>query len=168
MLSDEARCLSRKEPDLFKAATREFKGDYNPFHPSVIGSEAFNRKLMILLNLRFLFTELPKEARLEDMANLLNLDLKNLDVKQLGIDAIKDQHRINQQLSSNQCAILPEDTAQIMLTGVSIPPVIKHPNAHLSDQFPNTHLSASVSYCTPFYSGNTNAAILQLTRTSSP
>ena len=45
------------------------------------------------------------------MANLLNLDSKNLDVKQLGIDAIKDQHRINQQLSSNQCAILPEDTA---------------------------------------------------------
>ena len=53
------------------------------------------------------------------MANLLNLDSKNLDVKQLGIDAIKDQHQINQQLSSNQCAILPEDTAQIMLTGVS-------------------------------------------------
>ena len=79
---------------------------------------------MILLNLRFLLTELPKEAHLDDMANLLNLDSKNLDVKQLGIDAIKDQHRINQQLSSNQCAILPEDTAQIMLTGVSIPPVI--------------------------------------------
>ena len=123
MLSDEARRLSREEPDLFKAATREFKGNYNPFHPSVMGSEAFNRKLMILLNFHFLFTELPKEARLDDMANLLNLDSKNLDVKQLGIDAIKDQHRINQQLSSNQCAILPEDTAQIMLTGVSIPPV---------------------------------------------
>ena len=65
------------------------------------------------------FTELPKEARLDDMANLLNLDSKNLDVKQLGIDAIKDQHRISQQLSSNQCAILPEHPAQIMLTGVS-------------------------------------------------
>ena len=124
MLSDEARHLSREEPDLFKAATREFKGNYNSFHPSVMDSQAFNRKLITLLNYRFLFTELPKEARLDDMANLLNLDSKNLDVKQLSIDAIKDQHRITQQLSSDQCAILPEDTAQIMLTRVSILPLL--------------------------------------------
>ena len=58
------------------------------------------------------------------MANLLNLDSNNLDVKQLSIDVIKDQHRVNQQLSSTQCAILPEDTAQIMLTGVSILPLL--------------------------------------------
>ena len=67
----------------------------------------------------WIFLELPNKSRLNDMANLLNLDSKNLDVKQLGIDAIKDQHRINKKFTSNQCAIIPEDTAQIMLTGVS-------------------------------------------------
>ena len=61
MLSDEARRLSREEPDLFKAATREFKGNYNPFHPSVMGSEAFNRKLMILLNFCFLLQNYRKK-----------------------------------------------------------------------------------------------------------
>ena len=66
-----------------------------------------------------IFLELPNESRLNDVTNLLNLDSKNLDVKQLGIDGIKDQHRIDQEFSSNQCAIIPEDTAQIMLTGVS-------------------------------------------------
>ena len=53
------------------------------------------------------------------MANLLNVDAANIDVKQLGIDVIKEQHRINQQFSSDKCALIPEDRAQPMLVGVS-------------------------------------------------
>ena len=35
MLSDEARHLSHEEPDIFKAATKEFKGNYNSLDPSI-------------------------------------------------------------------------------------------------------------------------------------
>ena len=62
---------------------------------------------------------MPKDARLDDLANLVNVDSANIDVKQLGIDVMKEQHRINQQFSSDQCALIPEDKAQVMLTGVS-------------------------------------------------
>ena len=52
-------------------------------------------------------------------ASLLQLDSKKLVVQKLGLDAIKEQHRINLKFSSNQTAILPEDKIQVMLAGVS-------------------------------------------------
>ena len=57
---------------------------------------------------------------MDDLANLVNVDSANIDVKQLGIDVMKEQHRISQKFSSDQCALIPEDRAQVMLTGVSI------------------------------------------------
>ena len=78
----------------------------------------FNLVEIFHINLSFL--ELPKDARLDDLANLVNVDSVNIDVKQLGLDVMKEQHRINQKFSSDQCALIPEDKAQVMLTGVSI------------------------------------------------
>ena len=70
------------------------------------------------MNLYFL-TDLPPNARLDDLASLLTLDAKNIDVDKLGADAIKEQQRINLKFSSNQVAVIPEDRAQRMLAGVS-------------------------------------------------
>ena len=66
-----------------------------------------------------IFTELPASARLDDLSNFLNLDTKNLNLEQLRVDAIKEQQRINLEFSSDKCAIIPEDWAQVMLTAVS-------------------------------------------------
>ena len=65
------------------------------------------------------FLELPATNRIDDLSRLLNLDTKNINLEQLGINAIKEQHRINLEFSSDQCAIIPEDRAQVMLTAVS-------------------------------------------------
>ena len=40
-------------------------------------------------------------------------------MEKLGIDAIKEQQRINLKFSSDKVAIIPEDWAQRMLAGVS-------------------------------------------------
>ena len=66
-----------------------------------------------------IIVDLPPEERLDDLANLLQLDSKKVDVRKLGLDAIKEQQRINLKFSSNETAILPEDKIQIMLAGVS-------------------------------------------------
>ena len=42
-----------------------------------------------------------------------------MDVRQLGIDVIKEQQRINLKFSSSKTAVVPEDKAQIMLAAVS-------------------------------------------------
>ena len=77
------------------------------------------------------FLELPATARIDDLPRLLNLDTKNINLEQLGIDAIKEQHRINLEFSSDQCTIIPEDRAQVMLTAVSS--IFTLLNAQLSD-----------------------------------
>ena len=63
---------------------------------------------------------LPPGERLDDLASLLQLDTKNMDVRQLGIDVIKEQQCINLKFSSSSTAVIPEDKAQIMLAAVSI------------------------------------------------
>ena len=63
--------------------------------------------------------DLPPGAKLDDLASLLQLDTKNMDVRQLGLDVIKEQQRINLKFSSNRTAVLPEDKAQTMLAAVS-------------------------------------------------
>ena len=63
--------------------------------------------------------DLPPNARLDNLASLLTLDTKNIDVEKLGADAIKEQQRINLKFSSNQVAVIPKDRAQHMLAGVS-------------------------------------------------
>ena len=40
-------------------------------------------------------------------------------MEKLGIDAIKEQQRINLKFSSDKVVIIPEDRAQRMLAGVS-------------------------------------------------
>ena len=42
-----------------------------------------------------------------------------MDIRQLGIDVIKEQQRINLKFSSSRTAVVPEDKAQIMLAAVS-------------------------------------------------
>ena len=64
--------------------------------------------------------DLPPRERLDDLASLLQLDTKNMNVRQLGIDVIKEQQRINLKFSSSSTAVIPEDKAQIMLAAVSI------------------------------------------------
>ena len=66
-----------------------------------------------------IFTGLPPNARLDDLASLLRLDSKNIDPEKLGVDLIKEQQRINLKFSSNQTAVIPNDRAQVMLAGVS-------------------------------------------------
>ena len=63
--------------------------------------------------------DLPPNACLDDLASLLTLDAKNLDIEKLGADAIKEQQCINLKFSSDQVAVIPEDHAQCMLAGVS-------------------------------------------------
>ena len=65
------------------------------------------------------FLELPATASIDDLSRLLNLDTENINLEQLGIDAIKEQHRINLEFSSDQCTIIPEDRAQVRLVAIS-------------------------------------------------
>ena len=64
--------------------------------------------------------DLPPGERLDDLASLLQLDTKNMNVRQLGINVIKEQQHINLKFSSSSTAVMPEDKAQIMLAAVSI------------------------------------------------
>ena len=62
---------------------------------------------------------MPKDAHLHDLASLSAIDSKDINAKELGVDVIKAQQAANFKYSSNQCAIIPEDRAQIMLAGVN-------------------------------------------------
>ena len=64
--------------------------------------------------------DLPPDARLDDLASLLNFDSKSIDKEKLGIDAIKKHQELNLKFSSDKTAVIPDDRAQIMLAGVSI------------------------------------------------
>ena len=65
-----------------------------------------------------LVSEQPPDAQVHDLASLVNVDAKNIDVEKLGSDCIKEQQAINLERSSNEVAIIPEDHAQVMLSGV--------------------------------------------------
>ena len=67
----------------------------------------------------FYFSELPPDARLDDLASLINLDQANYNAEELGVDTIKEQQAINLRFSSNKSALIPEDRAQVLLTSVS-------------------------------------------------
>ena len=88
-----------------------------------ISKENFNKHSRSLPKLVSKFchsivVDLPADARLDDLASLLQLDSKNMNVEQFGIDLIKEQQKINLKFSSNQTAVISEDRAQIMLAGV--------------------------------------------------
>ena len=70
--------------------------------------------------------DLPPHEKLDDLASLLQIDSKNLDIHQLGLDAIKEQQKINLKFSSNKTAVLPEDKIQVMLAGVSLSYAFEH------------------------------------------
>ena len=76
--------------------------------------------LLLFNSCRSIVVDLPPNEKLDDLASLLQIDSKNLDVRQLGLDAIKEQQKINLKFSSNKTAVLPEDKIQVMLTGVSL------------------------------------------------
>ena len=120
-LSDEAKRLFREDPGLFKAAEEDFKSICIFISNILLAS--FRRSLSCLyLNSNRCHTivvDLPPGEKLDDLASLLQLDTKNMDVRQLGIDVIKEQQRINLKFSSSRTAVLPEDKAQIMLAAVS-------------------------------------------------
>ena len=67
----------------------------------------------------FILIELPPNAHLDDLASLLTLDAKNIDVEKLGADDMKEQQCINLKFSLDQVAIIPEDQVQHMFAGVS-------------------------------------------------
>ena len=67
-----------------------------------------------------IIVDLPADRCWNDLASLLQLDSKSMNVEQLGVDLIKEQQKINLKFSSNQTAVIPEDRAQVMLAGVSI------------------------------------------------
>ena len=76
---------------------------------------------MVLYNQNIiLVTEQPPDAQVHDLASLVNVDAKNIDVEKLGSDCIKEQQAINLERSSNEVAIIPEDRAQVMLSGVCV------------------------------------------------
>ena len=80
----------------------------------------FSISFQLCSNLSYtIVVDLPPGAKLDDLASLLQLDTKNMDVRQLGLDVIKEQQRINLKFSSNRTAVLPEDKAQTMLAAVS-------------------------------------------------
>ena len=95
----------------------------------------------------FPFTDLPPNARLDDLASLLQLDTKNVDPEKLGVDLIKQQQAINLKFSSNQSAVIPDDQAQVMLAGVSVLNVQYSPsNAHTFSSSIISLLNALNSY----------------------
>ena len=117
IISDQAKKLIRDEPSVLEAAEKEFKGILNYFTSRF---HQLKTRFIPFYSKRYSFPELPATARLDDLSKLLNLDTKNLNLEQLGLDAIKEQHRINLQFSSDKCAVIPEDRAQVMLAAVSI------------------------------------------------
>ena len=86
-------------------------------------------------------TDLPLNARLDDLASLLTLDAKNIDVEKLGADAIKEQQCINLKFSSDKVAIIPEDHGQRMLAGVSHHNLTARSNVIYILFIPSSHLN---------------------------
>ena len=115
-LSDEAKRLYQEDPSLFKAAEEDFKSILQPFLILFLESSFYT--LPVSNPCHSIVVDLPASEKLDDLASLLQLDSKNLDVRKLGIDAIKEQQRINLKFSSGETAILPDDKVQIMLAGV--------------------------------------------------
>ena len=66
-----------------------------------------------------MIVDLPADSQLDDLARLVNLDMKNFNEDQLGADVIRDQKRANEEVSSDKCANIPEDSLQKMLAAVS-------------------------------------------------
>ena len=123
ILSDEAKRLFRKEPGLLKAAEDDFKSILLllPLENSYVMFSIPLLRFLQFTNLcRSIVVDLPPDARLDDLASLLNFDSKNIDKEKLGIDTIKKHQELNLKFSSNQTAVIPDDRAQIMLAGVSI------------------------------------------------
>ena len=112
--------MFRREPGLLKVAEDEFKSIYN-FHNL---SDHNEHSQLVSQNYpkicHSIIVDLPADAHLDDLASLLQLDSKNMNLEQLGMDLIKEQQKINLKFSSNQTAVIAEDRAQIMLAGVSI------------------------------------------------
>lgn len=112
--------MFQKGPGLLKVAEDEYKSIYN-FHNLSDHNEHFQ---LISQNYpKFccsIVVDLPADACLDDLVSPLQLDSKNMNVEQLGVDLIKEQQKINLKFSSNQTAVIAEDRAQIMLAGVSI------------------------------------------------
>ena len=102
---------------MFKAAEEDFKSIFTKY----LYGQSF--PFLLLVSFSYLchtiVVDLPPGEKLDDLASLLQLDTKNMNVTQLGIDVIKEQQRINLKFSSNQTAVLPEDKAQTMLAAVS-------------------------------------------------
>ena len=112
--------MYHEDPRLFKAAEEDFKSIF--FIIPKIHCKSNNCQLFPFLSpnpCHSIVVDLPPKERLDDLASLLQLDSKKMDVRKLGLDAIKEQQRINLKFNSNQTAILPEDKIQIMLAGVS-------------------------------------------------
>ena len=63
--------------------------------------------------------DLPKDARLHDLASLSAIDSKDINAEELGSDVIKAQQAANLKYLSDQCAVILEDRAQVMLARVS-------------------------------------------------
>ena len=130
--------MIRDEPSVLEAAEKEFRGILNYFTSN---PHRLTTHIIPSYSKGYPFSGLPATARLDDLSKLLNLDIKNLNLEQLGLDAIKEQHRINLQFSSDKCAIIPEDRAQVMLAAVSIC-LHRRPNADTTKQPLDSHSNA--------------------------
>ena len=63
-------------------------------------------------------TDLPANAIIHDLAGLVNMDSKNIKVKELGVDVIKAQQVALMKLNVDNTSSIQEDCAQVMLAAV--------------------------------------------------
>ena len=73
-----------------------------------------------VINQKCCILDLPPDAQLDDLVRLSTLDSTNFKEDEQGDELIRDQLRHNQEFSSEECATLPEDSAQKLLVSVSI------------------------------------------------
>ena len=108
-LSDEAKRLFREDPGLFKAAEEDFKSIFITISNVFLASFQRSFPCLYLSSNRChtIVVDLPPGEKLDDLASLLQLDAKNMDVRQLGIDVIKEQQRINLKFSSSRTTAAP-------------------------------------------------------------
>ena len=117
------QCLTRRKdsiernPICSKQLTRNSEVIISNSHPKT--KWGLRHILIRLILFNFYFPELPADEQLHNLASLSVIDSKTLNPEQLGIDANKEQQAPNLKHSSDQCSILPEDQAQVMLAGVS-------------------------------------------------
>ena len=155
--------MIRDEPSVLEAAEKEFRGILNYFTSR---SHQLTTHIIPSYSKGYPFSELPATARLDDLSKLLNLDTKNLNLEQLGLDAIKEQHRINLQFSSDKCAIIPEDRAQVMLATVSI--CLHHVRMRIPLNNHSIHIRMRINHIFIPFTGSTTSAVLRITQNSSP